>query len=76
MNLITIRLTMYQKAELIEALPSSPFSVKDLKKKLSKGFQGKELGQVLRALEYRGVVCRAGTTGRQNRFVLWKKVEK
>ena len=67
---------MYEKDELLEAIPSVPFTVKDLKKKLSKGFQKKSLGQVLRALEYRGVVCRAGTTGRQNRFILWKKVEK
>jgi len=67
---------MYEKDELLEAIPSVPFTVKDLKNKLSKGFQKKSLGQVLMALEYRGVVCRAGTTGRQNRFTLWKKVEK
>ena len=59
---------------LLEAFPGNePISVKDLKKKLGKGFQRRDLGQVLCSLEYKGKVQRVGTTGRLGRYALWQK---
>lgn len=75
LNIPIIRLTMNEKEELISSLPDDgSFSVKDLKKKLSKGFQNKHLGPTLKALEDRGIVRRAGTTGRLGRYILWQKI--